>query len=77
MATFLVVMEFILAIALIAFVLLQPSKQDGLRGFIGGGAQDTFFSRNKGRTSEVMYARATVIIAVLLAINTIFMHYFV
>ncbi len=77
MGTFFVVMEFILAILLIAFVLLQPSKQDGLRGFIGGGAQDTFFSRNKGRTSEVMYARATVIVAVLLAVNTIFMNYFV
>lgn len=77
MGTFFVVMEFILAILLIAFVLLQPSKQDGLRGFIGGGAQDTFFSRNKGRTSEVMYARATVIIAILLAVNTIFMNYFV
>lgn len=77
METFLIVVEFILAILLIAFVLLQPSKQDGLRGFIGGGAQDTFFSRNKGRTSEVMYSRATVIIAALLAINTIFMHFFI
>lgn len=76
METFLTVMEFILAILLIVFVLVQPSKQEGLRGFIGG-AQDTFFSRNKGRTSEVMFARATVIIAALLALNTIFMHYFV
>ncbi len=76
MATFLTVMEYILAILLIVFVLVQPSKQEGLRGFIGG-AQDTFFSRNKGRTSEVMFARATVIVAVLLALNTIFMHYFV
>ena len=50
MGTFLTVMEFILAILLIVFVLVQPSKQEGLRGFIGG-AQDTFFSRNKGRTS--------------------------
>ena len=77
MGTFFVVMEFILAILLIAFVLLQPSKQDGLRGFIGGGAQDTFFSKNKGRTCEMMFARGTVIVAVLLAVNTIFMHYFV
>lgn len=76
MGTFLTVMEYILAVLLIVFVLIQPSKQEGLRGFIGG-AQDTFFSRNKGRTSEVMFARATVIIAGLLALNTIFMHYFV
>ncbi|PKK38623.1 hypothetical protein ABB02_02093 [Clostridiaceae bacterium JG1575] len=77
MGTFLVVLEFFLAILLIVVVMLQPSKQDGLRGFIGGGAQDTFFSRNKGRTSEVMYARATVILAALMALNTILIHYFV
>lgn len=76
MGTFLTVMEFILAILLIAVVLIQPSKQDGLRGFIGG-AQDTFFSRNKGRTSEVMFSRATIVIAALLALNTLLMQYYV
>lgn len=76
MGTFLTVMEFILAILMIALVLIQPSKQEGLRGFIGG-AQDTFFSRNKGRTSEVMFSRVTILAAVLLAVNTILMHYFV
>lgn len=71
MGNVLLVLEFILAILLIVVVLMQPSKQDGLRGFIGGGAQDTFFSKNKGRTSEVMLSKATVILAVLFALNTI------
>ena len=74
MGTFLTIVEYILAIAMIAVVMAQPSKQEGLRGFIGG-AQDTFFSRNKGRTSEVLYARLTVILAILLALNTILMNY--
>lgn len=74
MGTLLVVLEFILAILLIVVILMQPSKQDGLRGFIGGGAQDTFFSRNRGRTSEVIYQRATIILAALLAINTLAMN---
>lgn len=74
METFLTILEYVLAGSLIVTVMAQPSKQEGLRGFIGG-AQDTFFSRNKGRTSEVMFARLTVILAILLALNTILMNY--
>lgn len=73
MATFLTILEYVLAVVLILLVLIQPSKQDGLRGFIGAG-QDTFFSKNKARTSEVLYARLTVIVMSLLAINTILMN---
>ncbi len=75
MGSFLTVLLYILSISLIAVVLAQPSKQDGLRGFIGG-AQDTFFSRNKGRTGEVMLSRLTVILSCLIAIVTIALHYF-
>lgn len=74
MQGFLTVLLYILAIALIIVVLMQPSKQDGLRGFIGG-AQDTFFSRNKGRTSEVMLQRLTVVLAALIAIVTLLLHF--
>lgn len=66
----LLIVEFILAVLIIVMVLVQPSKQDGLKGFIGG-TQDTFFSRNKGRTKESLYARLTVVFAVLFALNTI------
>lgn len=63
----LLVLIVICSLLLITVILLQPSKQDGLKGFIGG-TQDTFFSRNKGRTKETFLVRMTVILAALIAI---------
>ncbi|HEY8486764.1 MAG TPA: preprotein translocase subunit SecG [Limnochordales bacterium] len=61
MRTFLMVLDFLLAIALVVVVALQPSKGEGL-GSIGGGAQ-LFFRRAKGW--ELLLERATTILAVL------------
>lgn len=66
----LLAIEFVSAILLIVVILLQPSKQEGLKGFIGG-AQDTFFSRNQGRTRETFLARLTVFLAVVIAVISI------
>ena len=41
-------------------VLLQESKQQGLSGAIGGAAE-TFFGKNKGRTMEAKLAKFTKI----------------
>ncbi|MBU5591337.1 preprotein translocase subunit SecG [Clostridium sp. MSJ-4] len=68
MRNFLVVLEFILALGLMVVVLMQPSKADGLKGFITGGSE-TFFSKNKSRTKEAVLSRLTVITAILLALN--------
>lgn len=62
--------EFILAAVIIVVVLLQPSKADGIKGFITGNSE-TFFSKNKSRTKEAMLARITVVSAILFAITTI------
>ncbi|WP_055666897.1 preprotein translocase subunit SecG [Desnuesiella massiliensis] len=62
--------EFILAAVIIVVVLLQPSKADGIKGFITGNSE-TFFSKNKSRTKEAMLARVTVVSAILFAITTI------
>lgn len=62
--------EFILAAVIIVVVLLQPSKADGIKGFITGNSE-TFFSKNKSRTKEAMLARLTVVSAILFAITTI------
>ncbi len=48
----------ILAIVIIALVSLQESKQQGLSGAIGGAAE-TFFGKNKGRTMEAKLAKFT------------------
>lgn len=66
----LLVFEFILATVIIVAVLLQPSKADGIKGFITGNSE-TFFSKNKSRTKEAMLARTTVVSAILFALTTI------
>lgn len=70
MHTALIVSEFLLAILLIVVVLLQPSKADGLKGFVTG-TTETFFSKNKSRTKEALLSKSTVVLAVLFAANTI------
>lgn len=63
----LVVLELIVSIILIVSVLLQPSKAQGLTGFVPTSS-DTFFSKNKTRTYEALMARITVISAILFAV---------
>ena len=47
----------LVSIAIIALVMLQESKQQGL-GAIGGAA-DTFFGKNKGKTMDAKFAKFT------------------
>ncbi|MEW6046706.1 MAG: preprotein translocase subunit SecG [Bacillota bacterium] len=61
MDTFLLVLQFVIAVALTVVIMLQPSKGEGL-GSIGGGAR-MFFRKAKGW--ELILERATVILAVL------------
>ena len=74
METVLIIVEFILAIIMIALVLMQQSKSDGLKALTGGSSQDSFFSKNRGRTGEAFLKKLTVITAILFAINTIAMN---
>ena len=50
----------ILSVIIIGLVVLQESKQQGLSGAIGGAAE-TFFGKNKGRTMEAKLAKFTKI----------------
>lgn len=56
----LVVIQFILALGLIAIVILQPAKGEGL-GSIGGGSK-LFFGKKKGY--EAVLEKATTWVAV-------------
>ncbi|GAA0744638.1 preprotein translocase subunit SecG [Clostridium oceanicum] len=67
MNTFLLVSLTIISILLIILVLKQPSKTNGLSGFMGGGS-DTFYAKNKTRTSESVLSRLTVILSILFAV---------
>lgn len=57
------IVTILLSIIIIALVMLQESKQQGLSGAISGAA-DTFFGKNKGRTMEAKLAKFTKIAGV-------------
>ncbi|MCR4425389.1 MAG: preprotein translocase subunit SecG [Firmicutes bacterium] len=65
--TILVIIQFLISIGLIAVVILQPSKGEGL-GSIGGGGQ-LFFSKQKG--FEAFLDRATTWVAVAFLVTSI------
>ncbi|NLJ60422.1 MAG: preprotein translocase subunit SecG [Firmicutes bacterium] len=67
MHTGLVVFQFVISIALIAVVLLQPSKGEGM-GSIGGGGR-LFFSKNK--KMEDFLNAATSVVAVLFLVSSV------
>ncbi|MCH3965150.1 MAG: preprotein translocase subunit SecG [Clostridium sp.] len=68
MHNFLLILQIIVSILLIAVVLVQPGKTNGLSGFISGGTTESFYSRNKSRTSEAMLSRLTVFLAIIFAV---------
>ncbi len=68
------VIHILLSIAIIALILLQSGKQAGLSGAIGGAA-DSFFGKNKGRTFDAMLARFTKVCAVGFLITSLFLAY--
>ena len=51
-------------VALVILVLMQEGKHAGL-GAIGGGASDTYWGKNKGRSREANLVRLTKILAIL------------
>lgn len=67
MHTLLIVIQTIVAIVLIVSVLAQPSKTNGLSGLVSGGGNESFYSRNKSKTSEAMLSRTTTISAIIFA----------
>ena len=66
--TFLMVLDAIVAIGLVAAILGQEPKSAGMGGMDGGG--DTVFS-GKARGMDALLARVTVVFAILFAIITL------
>ena len=60
----LAILVIIVSLIIIALVMLQESKQQGLSGAIGGAAE-TFFGKNKGRTMEAKLEKFTKIAGAL------------
>ncbi len=66
----LTVLHLIIAFGLMAVVLFQSSKSEGLSGSIAGGAE-TFFGKNKGKTMDGVLAKFTVVLAILFVITSV------
>ena len=68
--TILIVLEAICSVALIAVVLLQSGKEEGLSGVLGGSS-DTYLSKNKKGNLDAMLASSTKWIALAWVILTL------
>lgn len=74
MQNILLVIEALLGLGVVVTIFMQPSKADALSGLIQGSTKDTFFSKNKSRTKEVILVRLTVIFMALFAVNTVILN---
>ena len=70
MQTALIIIHVIISLVLIAVVLMQHGKQQGLSGAIAGGAE-TFFGKNKGRTIDAVLKKVTAVVALLFIASSI------
>ena len=70
MQTVLIIIHVIISVILVATVLMQSGKQQGLSGAIAGGAE-TFFGKNKGRTLDGVLKKVTAVVALLFVISSI------
>ena len=68
------IVHILLSIALVCLILLQSGKTAGLSGAIGGAAE-SFFGKNKGRTMDAIFSRFTKICAILFLITSLFLAY--
>ncbi len=68
------VIQIIVSIVLIASVLMQSAKKEGLSGVVGG-ASETFFGKNKGRTLDATFAVITTICAIVFLVSSLFLSY--
>ncbi len=64
----LTILQVIVSIILIVVVLMQPGKTNGFSGIMStGGASESFYSKNKSRTSEARLIRITIVCALIFA----------
>lgn len=68
MKTFLIIVQVLISLGLIATVLLQSGKSAGLSGTIAGGAEQ-FFGKKKGLDDAL--GKATAVLAALFLLITL------
>lgn len=61
----------IVCLVLIVLVMKQSKEDEGASGAVMGGASNSFYEKNKGRTKEGKMKRGTIILGVVFIILTI------
>lgn len=68
------IIQIIVSILLILSVLMQSAKKEGMEGIIGG-ASETFFGKNKGRTLDSKFAIVTTVSAIIFLVSSLVLSY--
>ena len=67
----LIVIDIVIALALILVVMIQHKEDQGVSGTITGAAANNFLDKNKGRTKEGRLKRWTIILGIVFAFVTV------
>ena len=66
-----IILMFVAAVLIVVMIMLQPSNSTGIDAL--GGSSETFFGKNKGKSSEEKLKRYSwICLAVLVAFSLIF-----
>ncbi len=68
------IIQILVSVVLIVSVLMQSAKKEGISGVIGG-ASETFFGKNKGRTFDSKFAVITTVCAIVFLVSSLFLSY--
>lgn len=64
MSTVLTIILVIVSVLLVAVIILQPGKSNGLSGAISGGAEQ-LFGKQKARGLELILHRMTIVLSII------------
>ncbi|WP_167628443.1 preprotein translocase subunit SecG [Listeria valentina] len=64
MSTVLTIILVIVSVLLVAVIILQPGKSNGLSGAISGGAEQ-LFGKQKARGLELILHRTTIVLSII------------
>ena len=69
--TLLIAAYVVIGLFIIILTLMQGKEDEGASGAVMGGASDSFYEKNKGRTKEGMLKRWTIILGITWAVLTV------
>ena len=67
----LLVVNIIIALAIIVLIMIQKSDDQGMSSTITGAAANNYLDKNKGRTREGKLKKLTIILSIVFAVLTI------